>query len=79
MLTKKRIRKCCEGKRRFSTLKEAQQAAAALAFNKKRQGAPIVTFLKAYGCPSCGGFHFGRTKKIDWDAVAKITASPQNA
>lgn len=77
MPTKKRARKGCERKRRFSTLKEAQRAAAALAANMKRKGLPIVTFLSAYACPNCKGFHFGSSNRIDWAAVEKITANPQ--
>ena len=75
---KKRVHNGCERKRCFSTLKDAQRAAAAFVFTKKRQGAPISIFLKPYECPNCGGFHLGRTKKIDEVAVAKITAAPQN-
>ena len=78
MPTKKRAPNGCERKRRFSTLKDAQRAAVAFVFTKKRQGAPIAIFLKPYECQNCGGFHLGRTKKIDEVAVAKITAAPQN-
>lgn len=66
---KQRMRKCHEGKRPFDTLREAQAAAAGMAKRKDRQGNPIVTMLRTYGC-ACGKFHFGRTRDINWDLVA---------
>lgn len=62
------MKKCRSGKQSFGTLKEAQAAAAHLAYRRDKQGAPIVTFLRAYGC-ECGKFHFGKTKDIDWSKV----------
>lgn len=70
--SKARMRKCCNGKRRFDTIEQAKAAAAALAHDKSRKGDPIVTHLRAYGC-ACGGFHFGRTRSIDWDRVAEAS------
>lgn len=66
--SKKRMKKCHEGKQSFETLKEAQIAAAAMAKRKNKQGNTIVSFLQAYRCP-CGKFHFGKTKNIDWSKV----------
>lgn len=65
---KAHMRRCHEGKRRFSTLREAQAAAAGMAKRKDKQGNTIVTFLRAYGC-ACGGYHFGKTKEINWALV----------
>lgn len=67
MPPKVRMRKC-HGKRRFGSLREAQAAAATMAARKAKQGNPIVSFLRAYGC-ACGGFHFGKTRDIDWSKV----------
>lgn len=64
----RRMRRCHNGKVAFPTLQAAQSAAAAMAARKDRQGNPIVTFLRAYGC-ACGAFHFGRTRNIDWSRV----------
>jgi len=64
----KRMKRCHEGKQRFDTLKQAQAAASSMADRKAKQGNQIVTWLRAYGCP-CGGFHFGKTKDIDWSRV----------
>lgn len=57
-----------DGKVGYDTLEQAQRAAWLLADRKARQGNPVVTFLRAYGCP-CGKFHFGKTKQIDWSKV----------
>lgn len=66
--TQRRMRKCCNGKRKFPTMHDAQMAAASMARRKDKQGNTIVTFMRAYGCP-CGSFHFGRTRDIDWSKV----------
>lgn len=57
-----------DGKKTYPTLEAAQQAAAIVAKKKDKQGNPIVTYLRAYGC-HCGGFHFGKSKEIDWSKV----------
>lgn len=64
----RRMKKCHTGKRTFPTLEAAKTAAAALAHRRREQGNVIAAFLRAYGC-SCGGFHFGSTKDIDWSKV----------
>lgn len=66
--TRHRMRRCHDGKASFPSLKAAQIAAASMAARKDRDGNPIVTFLRAYGCP-CGRFHFGKTRDIDWSRV----------
>lgn len=66
--SKARMRKCHDGKQRYQTLKDAQAAAALMAARRAKQGSPIVSFLRAYGC-ACGGFHFGKTRDIDWSKV----------
>lgn len=66
--SKRRMRRCCRDKRAFDTLEEAKRAAAGMAYRKAKKGIPIVTHLRAYGCP-CGKFHYGKTKQIDWDRV----------
>lgn len=70
-------RRACDGKRRFGTLGEAQRAAAEMVARKDRQGLTIVTWLRAYGC-RCGGFHFGRTRQINWDVIRRggLTTMP---
>jgi hypothetical protein len=64
----RRMRKCHNGKRAFPTLDAARAAAADMARRKEKQGSPIVTYLRAYGC-ACGQFHFGKTRDIDWSRV----------
>ncbi len=65
--TKKR-NKACDGKVRFNSLKEAQDSLYGMKRRKDKQGKQIVSVLRAYGC-SCGGFHYGKTGKIDWSKV----------
>lgn len=60
--------KRCDGKVAYPTLKAAQAAAASMCARKSKQGSPVVTFLRAYGC-ACGRFHYGRTRDIDWSKV----------
>ncbi len=77
-MSKKAARRCRQDKQRYPSLKAAQAAAAAMARRKAKAGNPIVTFLRAYGC-TCGGFHFGNTRDIDWSLVSqrsKVAASP---
>ena len=74
-MNKKRMRRCHDGKRTYPTLKDAQRAAAEMAKRKAKQGNPIVTFLRAYGCP-CGKFHVGSSRDIDWALVNKLSAAP---
>lgn len=64
----KLMKKCHEGKRRFNTIEEAKSTVNSLIRHKKKQGNDIVTFMRAYGC-ACGGFHFGKTRGINWDAI----------
>lgn len=66
----KRLRRRCANKRSYDTLDQAKSAAAGLVALRKKQGNPVVTFLRAYGC-HCGKFHFGNTKNIDWAKVAQ--------
>lgn len=63
MISKRTHKNKCGKKIKYKTLDDAKRAAAI--FAKKRH---IVTILQAYGC-HCGGFHFGRTRQIDWDRV----------
>lgn len=70
--SKRRLRKCCEGKQRFETLKDAQGAMHGMKRRKEKNGTAIVTVMRAYGC-ACGGFHFGRTRGIDWELVARLS------
>lgn len=51
-------------------------AAAGLAFRQAKRGSPVVSFLRAYGCP-CGSFHYGKTRDINWDLV--MSKPPKNA
>lgn len=62
----------CGTKRGYTTLDQARAAAARLAAARARQGNPVVSFLQAYGC-SCGKYHFGSTRQIDWGRVAAYT------
>jgi len=70
--SKKRMRSCHDGKRRYNSLDEAKAAASAFARKKAKTGSPIVTFLRAYGC-ACGGFHIGKTRGINWDLVREVS------
>lgn len=58
----KALRKC-GSKVSYATIEAAKKGAAMFAEKKK-----IITILRAYGC-SCGKFHFGRTKDIDWSKL----------
>lgn len=60
--------KKCGGKAGYPTLQAAQAAAAAMCRKKAKQGTPVVTFLRAYGC-HCGRFHYGGTREIDWSKI----------
>ena len=75
-MNKKRMRRRHDGKRTYPTLRAAQRAAAEMAQRKARQGNPIVTFLRAYGC-HCGRFHVGNSRDIDWALVSKLSAAPR--
>lgn len=74
----RRMRKCHAGKVAFDTLDQAKAAASGMARRKGKQGNPVVTMLRAYGC-ACGKFHFGRTREINWDLVAEITKRPHGS
>lgn len=65
---------CPSGKRPYGTLDQARAAAARLANRRAKQGNPVVSFLRAYGC-TCGRFHFGSTRQIDWSRLAAHTQS----
>lgn len=67
--SKRRMRSQHGKKISYPTLAAAQVAAAKMAKRKEQQGNPIVTFLRAYGCP-CGKFHIGKTRDIDWSKVS---------
>lgn len=66
--------KCPTGKKPYPTLQAAKRAAVQLADKRARQGNPVVSFLRAYGC-SCGQFHFGSSRQIDWDRVRQYSAT----
>lgn len=66
--SKKRMRSCHDGKRRYDTKPDADAALVAFLKRRQKQGTPIVTMMQVYGC-ACGGFHFGRTRTINWDLV----------
>jgi hypothetical protein len=70
--SKKRMRACHEGKRRYKTLEEAKAAAGGMVRRKAKGGNPIVSIVRAYGC-ACGGFHVGKSRGIDWDLVSKVS------
>lgn len=71
---KARIRKCHDGKKRFESLIEAKAAITQMCKRKMKQGNPIVSHMRAYGC-ACGGFHIGSTRDINWDLVAELTST----
>jgi hypothetical protein len=52
--SKKRMRSCHDGKKRYTTLEAAKTAAAILVRRKAKAGSPIVSRVNAYPC-SCGG------------------------
>lgn len=59
----------CKGKKAaFDSMDAAKKAAASMANRKAKKGNPIVSFLRAYGC-SCGKFHYGSSRQIDWSRV----------
>lgn len=60
---------CHDGKQTFHTLESAQTAICQMTHRRKKQGKPIVTFLRAYKCSICGKFHYGRTRNIDWSQI----------
>ena len=64
----------CGNKRGYTTLDQARAAAARLAARRASQGNPVVSFLRAYGC-SCGKYHFGSSRQIDWDRLAAYTST----
>jgi hypothetical protein len=66
-----RLRRCHDGKRPYASLAEAKAAAWGMAERKLKKGEPIVTYLRAYGCP-CGRFHIGKTRDINWDLVRMV-------
>lgn len=68
--------KCPTGKKPYPTLQAAKAAAAQLADKRARQGNPVVSFLRAYGC-ACGKFHFGSSRVIDWDRLKQHTSKPE--
>lgn len=63
----KKSRKC-DGKVAYPTLQAAQAAAAGMCRAKAKRGNVVATILRAYSC-SCGKFHYGNTKQIDWSKV----------
>lgn len=65
---KSRMRRCHDGKKRYETHAEATTARVGMINRKRTTGNAVATFLRVYGC-ACGGFHFGRTKEINWAAV----------
>jgi hypothetical protein len=71
--SKKRMRSCHDGKKRYTTLEAAKTAAAILVRRKAKAGSPIVSRVNAYPC-SCGGFHIGKSRGgINWDLVSKVS------
>jgi hypothetical protein len=65
-------RKCPQRKLRHNTEEQARAAMNALLRRRDKQGNPIVAVMKVYGC-SCGGFHVGSSRGINWDKVAELT------
>ena len=65
-------RSACSGKKRYNTLQEARVGAAKLAADRAAQGDPVLTYLRAYKCQHCGGYHFGSCRRIDWEAFDKL-------
>ena len=45
----------------------------ALLRRREKEGNPIVAVMQVYGC-SCGGFHVGSSRAINWDRVAAVTS-----
>jgi hypothetical protein len=70
--SKKRMRSCHEGKKRYNDIKEAEAALFGWLNKRKKLGNPIVSFMQVYGC-ACGGFHIGRSRGINWAAVTKAS------
>lgn len=71
--SKKRMRSCHEGKRRYATEQEAKDSMFGWMNKRKKKGSPVVSLMRVYGC-ACGGFHIGRIKGgINWDAVEKAS------
>lgn len=73
--TKRRMRKCHDGKRAYATMKEAQAAAHGMLHRLAKRGDPMVTFMRAYGC-ACGKWHIGKTRDINWQLVKELSANP---
>jgi hypothetical protein len=65
-------RKCPHRKQRHNTEAQARAAMHALLRRRDKQGNPIVAVMQVYGC-SCGGFHVGSSRGINWDKVAALT------
>ena len=63
-VTKNALARKCGSKVKYKTLEDAKQGAVMFA-NKRK----IITILRPYDCSICGGFHFGRTKSIDWSKL----------
>lgn len=63
-----RMRRCHEGKKPFDTHEAACAAIRRMCASKEKQGNPIVSFMRAYGC-ACGKFHVGKTRDIDWSRI----------
>lgn len=70
---KRQPRKCPKRKRRFNTEEEARASMHALLRRREKEGNPIVSVMQVYGC-SCGGFHVGSSRAINWDRVAAVTS-----
>jgi len=69
MLSKKnRKRHAHENKRAYDTIEEAKRALGSWLAKRRKEGKPIVTMMRAYGC-HCGKFHIGSTREINWDLV----------
>lgn len=66
-MTEKRL-KTCEKKIKYKTLEEAKKQAWWTIERNRMKGDPQVTFVRAYGC-SCGSYHVGRSKEINWEAL----------
>jgi hypothetical protein len=65
-------RKCPHRKLRHDTEEQARAAMNALLRRRDKRGNPIVALMRVYGC-SCGGFHVGSSRGINWDKVAELT------
>lgn len=70
--SKAKMRACHEGKHRYETEQQAKDAMHGWIHKRSKGKSPIVSVMHVYGC-ACGGFHIGRSRGINWDAVEKAS------